>query len=790
MDFVSDDDLYWMREQHALRRKEQEKALTEYEFKFIDRNHKVKNIYLFVEMIPNTTKSVASLLDVTQRRKIEEELKSIEWMLKDKVHERKYEVADYGDLSELNKDGLIVNSVGRNELREIVSDYLDLLETSAAVYEKDGSYALGIMSSSWCRFLDVKSRKLAGDIDNVAAMKSGKWLCHESCWTEVSKPCVEKGEIVDKKCPGGLSIYAVPIKAYGKVIGAINFGYGEPPKDSSALEEISEKYNAPGDEIKENAHAYKKRPYYIVELAKKRLQRSAAQIGHIVESKMALNSLQESEQKFKKISENSPDAIFISDKEKKLLYVNQKAARLLGYEKEELVEMTIEQVTSDARADENSSVFKEILKKGNFYTEIELIKKNGRKVAVDLNATLLPDGNVYGSCRDITERLENRRQLIEAKEKAEESDRLKSAFLANMSHEIRTPMNGILGFTELLKENNLSVDRQGKYIEVIQRSGRRMLNTVNDIIDISKIDSGQVSISLSDFSVKEELESLITFFRPQAREKGINISLSCGFNAEEDKVCADKTKFHSIVTNLIKNALKYTHEGFIEVGCKMNGDKRLFYVKDTGRGIPPERQEAIFNRFEQADIEDVHALEGSGLGLAISRSYVEMMGGNIWVESEPGEGSVFYFTIASNCDNLKTGIRKPSVSYTGERPQKKFRVLIAEDDDTSFLHLEVVLAKYAREIIRAQDGVELLEILRSDTDIDLILMDIKMPRMNGYEAARRTREINKKIPIIAQTAYALPGDKEKALDAGCDDYIEKPIDKRILVELITKAIDV
>jgi PAS domain S-box-containing protein len=474
----------------------------------------------------------------------------------------------------------------------------------------------------------------------------------------------------------------------------------------------------------------------------------------------------------------------------KFLYVNQKAAQLLGYKKEELVEMTVGQVSADTNAEGNSLVFNEILKRGNFYTEIELIKRNGRKVAVDLNATLLPDGNIYGSCRDITERLENRRQLIEAKEKAEESDRLKSAFLANMSHEIRTPMNGILGFTELLKENNLSVDRQGKYIDVIQRSGRRMLNTVNDIIDISKIDSGQVSISLSDFNIHEELESLITFFRPQAEEKGINISLSCGLNEEEDKICADKTKFHSIITNLVKNALKYTHDGFIEVGCKMNGDKRLFYVKDTGRGIPPERQEAIFNRFEQADIEDVHALEGSGLGLAISRSYVEMMGGNIWVESEPGEGSVFYFTVASNCDNLKTGVRKPPVSYTGEKPQKKFRVLIAEDDDTSFFHLEVVLAKYAREIIRAQDGIELLEILKSDTDIDLILMDIKMPRMNGYEAAKKTREINKKIPIIAQTAYALPGDKEKALNAGCDDYIEKPINKRILVELITKAIEV
>jgi len=787
MDFVVEEDLYWMREQHELRRKDNEKALKEYEFRFMNKNNAIKNIHLHVEIIPDTKKSVASLIDVTHMLTVEQELKSIEWMLKDKVSEGRYGEPEYGDLSEINKDGMILNYVGKEELNRIVGDYLDLLETSAAVYEKDGSYALGIMSSHWCQFLDVSSRKLTGQANNAAALSSGKWLCHESCWTHASKPCIEKGEIVDEKCHGGLSIYAVPIKAYGQIIGAINFGYGEPPKDNSTLEKIASKYNVSKEDVARNASRYRKRPQYIVQLAKKRLQRSAKQIGHIVESKMALNSLQESEQKFKKISENSPDAIFIADKNGKYVYVNEKASALLGYGREELLDMSVKDLSIISNDKEPPEIFKQILKNGSAYSEIEMRRKNGSTVAVDLNATLLPDGNVYGSCRDITERIINQTQLIEAKEKAEESDRLKSAFLANMSHEIRTPMNGIIGFTDLLKENNLSEEKHDKYIEVIQRSGRRMLNTVNDIIDISKIDSGQVELNVSEFSIKEELRSLISFFRPQAEAKNLAMSLNYNLDKKDDTMCADLTKFNSIVTNLVRNAIKFTGGGSIELGCDLHGEKRLFYVKDTGQGIPPERQEAIFNRFEQADIEDVHALEGSGLGLAISRSYVEMMGGIIWVDSEPGAGSVFYFTINSNCASNKQRIRNvQDVNHKDSKPDKQIKLLVAEDDDTSYEHLEIVLRQYTSKIVRAKDGIELLKILNSDRDIDLILMDIKMPRMNGYEAARKTREINKRIPIIAQTAYALPGDREKAIEAGCDDYIEKPIDRRLLIDLISK----
>ncbi len=234
--------------------------------------------------------------------------------------------------------------------------------------------------------------------------------------------------------------------------------------------------------------------------------------------------------------------------------------------------------------------------------------------------------------------------LIKAKEKAEESDRLKSAFLANMSHEIRTPMNGIMGFAELLKTSGLPGQQQ-KYVEIIEKSGIRLLNIINDIIDISRIEAGAVEVILEETDINEQLEYTLAFFRPQVESKGMSLLLSDKLPAEIDKVLTDREKVYAILTNLVKNAYKYTNEGSITFGCTLKGSHLEFFVKDTGIGIPFDRQQAIFKRFVQADIEDKEARHGAGLGLAIAKSYVEMLGGEIWVESVVGEGSTFYFTI-------------------------------------------------------------------------------------------------------------------------------------------------
>lgn len=398
------------------------------------------------------------------------------------------------------------------------------------------------------------------------------------------------------------------------------------------------------------------------------------------------------------------------------------------------------------------------------------------------------EGEIIGSivtARDITSQKKYEKELLLAIEKAEESDRLKSAFLANMSHEIRTPMNGILGFTELLQDASLSVENHKEYIEIIKKSGDRLLNTVNDIIEISKIESGDINVTKSEVDLFKHLDTLVKFFRPEAGKKNIEIVVQNNIDGNDLTIATDKNKFDSILSNLIKNAIKYTNAGTIKVGFKIENDQILFTCQDTGIGIPKKRQEAIFNRFEQADIEDKHAHQGSGLGLAIVKSYVEMMDGKIWVESKENQGSAFYVSLPYEPEYKKKQIIPHDVKST-DSGIKNINVLVVEDDDFSLLHLLAVLEGMVKNIRTAENGIEAVEICKKDSSIDLVLMDIKMPQMDGFEATRQIRKFNQDVIIIAQTAFAFEEDKQKALDTGCNNYISKPIKNDLLFELIHK----
>ena len=378
-------------------------------------------------------------------------------------------------------------------------------------------------------------------------------------------------------------------------------------------------------------------------------------------------------------------------------------------------------------------------------------------------------------------------QLNESKEKAEESDRLKSAFLANMSHEIRTPMNGILGFSDLLEKPNLSGERQKKYISIIQKSGKRMLNIINDIISISKIESGLMEMNLQESNINEQIEYLYTFFKPEIEEKGMQFSFKNTLPSREAILITDREKVFSILTNLLKNAIKYSEKGSIEFGYNAKGGFIEFFVKDTGIGIPEDRHEAIFERFIQADVSDEKALQGAGLGLSISKAYVEMLGGSIWMESEVGKGSTFYFTLKYQPEIVRNHSSKNRISPSGEKtPRKLLKVLVAEDDETSKEFLSIIVQEFAKDIIFVNTGNEAVAACVKNPDIDLILMDIQMPDLNGYEATRQIRQFNKGVTIIAQTAYAFKGDIEKALEAGCNEYTSKPIMAEELEQMIIK----
>ncbi len=389
------------------------------------------------------------------------------------------------------------------------------------------------------------------------------------------------------------------------------------------------------------------------------------------------------------------------------------------------------------------------------------------------------------------ELLEANNELIKAKEKAEESDRLKTAFLQNMSHEIRTPMNGILGFTNLLKTPNLSGDKQKEFIQIIEQSGQRMLNIINDIIDLSKIEAGHIEISKKEVNINQLLREFYDFFKPEAEEK--NVKLICYPELADNLsfIETDENKLAQILSNLLKNALKFTQTGSITFGYLLKKNKLLFYVQDTGRGITENQKEKVFERFIQGDMEITRDYEGAGLGLTITKAFVEKLGGNIWFETEPENqaagktgGTTFYFNIPYQIKNAPK--IDPLIETALNKKLLPVNILIVEDDKTSELFLKELLNEENAILFFAKNGKDAVEKVKTIPSIQIVLMDLKMPLVNGFDSTRMIKEINPCLPVIAQSAYAFSGDIDRAKKAGCDDFISKPVNRDKLFSMINK----
>ena len=376
------------------------------------------------------------------------------------------------------------------------------------------------------------------------------------------------------------------------------------------------------------------------------------------------------------------------------------------------------------------------------------------------------------------------KKLELAKNRAEESDNLKTAFLANLSHEIRTPMNGILGFTDLLKNDNLSTDMISKYVDIIQQSGNRLMNLIDDLIDISQIEANQVALEPQNTNLNDLIDGVYNFFEPRAVRKGLQFTCEKEINNTVD-IYVDKLKLEQVLTNLLNNAFKFTKEGTIRLKCYSSDEHLFFSVKDTGAGISADKKDVIFQRFHQADNTYLKGTEGMGLGLSISKSFVEKMGGEIWVESEIGKGSEFF-------------IRLPFVTFGEEDKDtgnpatvfdKKINILVAEDDKINYLFLKEMLKTENIKVLHAKDGQEAVQLFYEHPETDIILMDLKMPVMNGIDATREIRKKDTHIPIIALTAYVSESDKQRALNAGCADFISKPVRKDMLLEKLALVLD-
>jgi len=422
---------------------------------------------------------------------------------------------------------------------------------------------------------------------------------------------------------------------------------------------------------------------------------------------------------------------------------------------------------------------------------IRCYRKDGALISCEWFNIVLKDENGHmryflSKIIDITERTQMEAELIQAKEKALESERLKSAFLANMSHEIRTPMNGIIGFARLLKNPKLSVEERDNFIKIISKSCERLLRTINAIIDISKIESGMTRARINLTDINEKLEFTYEFFKLEALSKGLRFDLDKKLPPQEAIINTDSEKLEAILFNLVSNAIKFTKHGSIVFGCERQEGCLKFHVKDTGIGISANHERIVFERFRQGSELMDRNYEGSGLGLSISKYYAKMLGGNIWFESQVGKGSTFFFTIPFAGAFEKSKIKEFDGENRDIQQTGRLKILIVEDDEISYSLLIRLIEGMTSEIIHAVDGAEAVQFCRENPDIDLVLMDIRMPEMNGLEATRLIRQFNKELIIIAQTAYGFASDCERALEAGCNDYISKPISKTMLIDLINK----
>ncbi|MBN1182706.1 MAG: response regulator [Bacteroidales bacterium] len=391
---------------------------------------------------------------------------------------------------------------------------------------------------------------------------------------------------------------------------------------------------------------------------------------------------------------------------------------------------------------------------------------------------------------------ERTRDLIKAKEKAEESDNLKSAFLANLSHELRTPMNAIIGFSNLLNDDDLDSTQKKEYIDIIDQNGVALVKLIDDIIDISQIEANQLVINNKPFSISQLIKDLYTFYERQRihlDKNNIEFSYLIPENCENLQITSDHLRLRQILINLLDNAFKFTKEGKITFGFDLitnNLSKSLlFFVVDTGIGIEKENHELIFTRFRKVQSNDDKVLYGgSGLGLAICKSLVELMDGEISLASIPGKGSRFTFSIPLEKSGSKPiSIFNDKQSLTSNSPNWKGRnIIVAEDEETNFKFIEAALKRTEVNLLRAMNGKEVLKLCDDTPKIDVILMDIRMPEMDGYEATRKIKKLNKNIPIIAQTAYARENERKEVFEVGCDDYIAKPYKAEELLQIINK----
>lgn len=502
----------------------------------------------------------------------------------------------------------------------------------------------------------------------------------------------------------------------------------------------------------------------------------------------ALQNAEDNQQRYRELADMLPQSVFETDSFGNYTYVNKAWFSAFGYTPGELGDglNLIETLISETNQDDILGQRK--IENSNYIA----IRKNGSKFPASVYTdNIIRDGQIAGRrgiIVDITDRIDYIKTLQQETSKARTSDELKSSFLANMSHEIRTPMNSIIGFSNLLASEQIPDNQKKDFTQYIRTSSELLLNLVDDIIDIAKIEAGELKIVKKDsdlLALGEELLTTSRETRKRFNKQHLELIFTPDPNCQEVFLRTDPFRLRQILVNLINNAIKFTEKGSVEFGFSVKDDSILeFFVKDTGVGLKREELDLIFERFKRARQSEEKNIVGTGLGLAISKNLVQLLGGEMWVDSVVGRGTTFLFTLPYLKPTVLPAGREENYQYETSYNWFGKTILIAEDDLNSFKFLRELLGKTRIEILHAPNGKKAVETVGSNIHVDLVIMDVQMPVMDGLEATRLIKEMNFGIPVIAQTAFAMAGDKEKMQQAGFDEYIAKPINSNQLLAII------
>ena len=521
-----------------------------------------------------------------------------------------------------------------------------------------------------------------------------------------------------------------------------------------------------------------------------------------ISERMTINTaLKQSEEKFRTLFDKTFDAVYLlevvedEDILARVIEANSIATHTLGYSREEFIGTSVFKINSVQSNSNKKSILKELIEKKTLLYEATHISKYGKEIPVEINSHYFENNNkkyILSVARDISERKKAEENLKKAKEEAEAANKAKSQFLANMSHEIRTPINGIVGMIDLTLLTDLNTE-QRENLTIAKSCAGSLLNVINDVLDFSKIEAGKLNIVNLDFNLKKLINDIIRAHSVHVEQKGLTLNYKLSSDVPT-YIVGDQNRLQQILNNLLSNSIKFTDRGEVNLSIKkvQSGEGKLellFEVSDTGIGIKKETMDKLFKSFSQVDSSFTRKYAGTGLGLVITKQLIEMMGGSIWVESEPGVGSSFYFTIKYEVDNRSQGASM-NIHSEINNYSKKRSILLVEDDNVNQIVLTRMLKQKGHSVYIANNGLEAIELYKQKK-FDGILMDIQMPEMDGIEATRRIRKIEsilgRTTPIIALTAFALRGDKEHFLSIGMDDYISKPVQMDELFSIIEKV---